>query len=158
VSEEFRVRCAAVGDLAAFLKHRRAMFIELGQADPAKLDAMEAAFFPWAAERMGRGELLIWLAESDSGTSAASAGLLIRDWVPQPSDLSCRRAHVLNVYTAPVYRRRGLARRLMETLVAWSRENGINSVTLRPTDVGRDLYLSLGFVHDEFMIKRISHD
>jgi GNAT superfamily N-acetyltransferase len=158
VSKEFRIRCAAINDLPAFIKHRRAMFIELGQTDPARLDAMETAFRPWVTERLARSEFLIWLAEDDDGAAAASAALWIQDWVPQPSDLSGRRAHVLNIYTAPLYRRHGLARRLMETLMVWCRENRINSVTLRPSDAGRDLYLSLGFKHDEFMIKRVSDD
>jgi GNAT superfamily N-acetyltransferase len=155
---EIRIRCGSADDFPAFLRHRRAMFIELGQDDPAKLDAMEAAFCPWAWERMQRGEFLLWLAEDADGTAAASAALWIRDWVPQPVDLSGRRAHVLNIYTAPAFRRQGLARRLMETLLAWCRENAIRSVTLRPSDAGRELYGSLGFVHDEFMIKRFPGD
>jgi GNAT superfamily N-acetyltransferase len=155
---DIRIRCASAADLPAFLKHRRALFIELGQDDSAKLDAMEAAFFPWAVERMRRGELILWLAEESGGTAAASATLWIRDWVPQPVDLSGRRAHVLNVYTAPAFRRQGLARRLMDTLLAWCRDNTIRSVTLRPTDAGRELYRSLGFEHDEFMMKRLPGD
>ena len=55
------------------------------------------------------------------------------------------RALVLNVYTEPEFRRQGIARRMMETVIAWCREQGLRSVSLHASDFGRALYEDLGF-------------
>jgi len=49
------------------------------------------------------------------------------------------------MYTEPEYRRQGLARRLMEAMVAWCRAERMTSVYLHASDDGRALYESLGF-------------
>ena len=54
-------------------------------------------------------------------------------------------AHVNAVYVKPALRRQGIARRLMELAVAWSRERGCSRVRLRTSEDGRALYESLGF-------------
>jgi GNAT superfamily N-acetyltransferase len=55
------------------------------------------------------------------------------------------RANILNVYTRPESRRKGLARRLVETALEWCRANGISTVILHASDAGRPLYASMGF-------------
>jgi len=53
---------------------------------------------------------------------------------------------VINVYTEPESRKLGLARRLMEALIDWSREAGIERIALHASPYGRPLYDSLGFI------------
>lgn len=50
------------------------------------------------------------------------------------------------VLTRPEYRRQGLARRLMEDVIAIAEHRGIHTLKLDATDEGRPLYESLGFV------------
>ncbi len=57
------------------------------------------------------------------------------------------------VLTAPEYRGRGFARRLMEHALEFLRGRGVASVKLDATDMGRPLYLKLGF-EDECLIER----
>jgi GNAT superfamily N-acetyltransferase len=65
---------------------------------------------------------------------------------PREDDVAApRRAWVLNVYTEPDFRRRGLARRVMETIAAWCAAQGLSRVFLHASDAGRPLYESLGF-------------
>ena len=49
------------------------------------------------------------------------------------------------MYTEPDFRRQGLARRVLETMLAWCREQEIVRVYLHASDEGRPLYESLGF-------------
>jgi GNAT superfamily N-acetyltransferase len=58
---------------------------------------------------------------------------------------SPRRGNILNVYTAKTFRRRGLARWLMEAVLLWCRQNGIDTVILHASPAGKSLYESLGF-------------
>ena len=57
------------------------------------------------------------------------------------------------VLTLPEYRRRGLARRLMERSLEYCEQRRVACVKLDATDLGRPLYLDLGFV-DEQPIER----
>jgi|YNPMSStandDraft_1061717.scaffolds.fasta_scaffold00711_4 ribosomal protein S18 acetylase RimI-like enzyme len=57
------------------------------------------------------------------------------------------------VLTAPEYRGRGFARRLMEVALAYARARGVAWIKLDATDMGRPLYQSLGF-QDEGIVER----
>ena len=57
------------------------------------------------------------------------------------------------VLVLPDYRRRGIARALMEHCVAWCRARRIACIRLDATDMGRPLYAALGF-EDEQPIER----
>jgi len=57
------------------------------------------------------------------------------------------------VLTDPNYRRRGLARRLMEHCIEYSEQRGIDWIKLDATEMGRPLYARLGF-EDECGIER----
>ncbi len=61
------------------------------------------------------------------------------------------------VLVLPEYRRRGIARRLMEHALGWCGEKGVKTVKLDATDMGRPLYASLGF-EDEEPIERWGRD
>jgi GNAT superfamily N-acetyltransferase len=51
----------------------------------------------------------------------------------------------MNVFTEPEYRRLGLARRLMVTMLDWLRQEKFGTVSLHASEYGRSLYESLGF-------------
>lgn len=58
--------------------------------------------------------------------------------------------HITNLATHPQYRRQGVARKLMDELIAASKERGIRYLTLevrRTNNEAQELYQKLGFVH-----------
>lgn len=141
----YSIRQAITRDAPIIVAHRRAMFNEMGYRDEQALDQMSAAFEPWLVARMESGEYLAWFAVSSDGIVAAGLGLWLMDWPPHMIGPGARRGNILNVYTEPHARRQGLARRLMETSVAWCRNNRIRAVILHASPDGRPLYESLGF-------------
>lgn len=143
--DEFFVRVATVADAAIITAHRRAMFEDMRVRTLADLDAMDAQFGPWVADALARDKYLGWFVTTEQGKIVAGAGMSIDDFPATPRDQTGRRAYVMNVYTDPQYRHQGLARRLMQTILAWCRANGIHSVALQASDAGRPLYESLGF-------------
>lgn len=85
-------------------------------------------------------------------TPVACATLCYKRCIPTPGHPSGKRAHLMNVYTAPDYRRRGLARRLLTLLHCEAEKRGATEITLDATDVGRKLYESMGYAaSDEAM-------
>ncbi len=146
------IREATPADIPEILRQRRGMYIDMNYKDAAALDAMAKLTAAYLAEAMTEGSFRAWLAcepgnnnDNDNARAVAGGALVVSPWPAHPYDLECRRATILNVYTDPAYRRRGLARRLMQTMIDWCRREGFARVTLHASDDGRHLYQSLGF-------------
>ena len=56
-----------------------------------------------------------------------------------------RRAHLMNVYTKPDYRRKGISKKMVEMIIDEAKENGVTEISLDATEMGRTLYETLGF-------------
>jgi GNAT superfamily N-acetyltransferase len=144
-AQDFSIRRATAADTSIITMHRRAMFEDMRVGTRADHDAMDVQFGPWVRSALERGIYIGWFVETDQGKIVAGAGLSVDDSPATPRDQTGRRSYVMNVYTDPGYRHRGLARRLMGTILDWCRSNGIHTIGLHASDEGRPLYESLGF-------------
>jgi GNAT superfamily N-acetyltransferase len=99
---------------------------------------------------LARGGYDAWFAEAD-GTPVACVILMVWELHPNGRELHRRRGLVTGVYTQPAYRRQGIARRLMELLLARARELGVHRLILWASDMGRPLYEELGFMASRAM-------
>jgi ribosomal protein S18 acetylase RimI-like enzyme len=144
MSETLVIQRATTDDVARITAHRRLMFLEEIPGDLSKLDESLLLFAPWLHERIASGEY-IGLMAMDGETLAASAGLWKMPFPPGPLSQIEARAYILNVYTDPAYRRRGLARRLVSSLLEEARALNLNVVELHASNAGRPVYEGLGF-------------
>jgi ribosomal protein S18 acetylase RimI-like enzyme len=100
---------------------------------------------PWTKNMILAGKYAGWIT-SDGERPVASAGLLVLDWPPHPLDPSGEhRGYMLNVFTEPEYRGRGLARALVELCLAEAKGRSIRIVALHSSDAGRPIYDAYGF-------------
>ena len=76
--------------------------------------------------KMVSGEYLAWLAVTDAGITVAGAGLWLMDWPAHMLGSSPCRGNILNVYTEPEFRRRGLGRKLTGVALDWCKNNRID--------------------------------
>ena len=143
--EEIVIREAGPADITEIVRHRRRLYEELVERDARALEAMQASTSAFLEQALPAGIFRGWLAEGGAGRVVAGGGMMIVPWLSRPADPAPRRAWILNVYTDPEYRRRGIARRLMQTMIEWCRQAGFQSVALHSSDAGRPLYQSLGF-------------
>lgn len=143
------LREATVADAAVLAHHRAAMFREIESLDEAGTARVRDATAAWLASAMPRGEYRAWVAEAD-GAVVAGVGLHLRPILPRldarGSLLPEVYGHVVNVYTEPPWRRRGIAERLMRRLLDDTRPLHGRGITLHASDDGRPLYEKLGFV------------
>lgn len=65
--------------------------------------------------------------------------------MPTYHNPSGKKAYIMNMYTRPDYRRRGIAYRVLELLTAEAEMRQIDAVTLEATAAGRPLYEAFGF-------------
>ena len=83
-----------------------------------------------------------WFAVDETGDVLGLVGALVGE--AHRSDVE-----LVSMWTAPMARRLGVGRQLVDTTIAWARERGAASVSLwvtRGNDPARRLYESMGFV------------
>jgi len=145
MTRDITLRMAGVDDTSIIVHHRRAMFTDMGYADIASLDAMDSAFAPYVRRAIADGSYRGWLAVTSEGHVAAGGGLILHEWLATPRNADTQRAYILNMYTEPEYRKRGIARRIMNAILDFCRAEGLHSVSLHASEFGRPLYVSIGF-------------
>jgi GNAT superfamily N-acetyltransferase len=143
-SAHITIREATLSDIAEILRQRRGMYEDMNYKDPVLLDAMLSVTTDYLTKAIAQGTFRGWLAEAGSRIVAGGA-IVVSPWPAHPYDLDCRRATILNVYTYPEFRRQGIARQLMQTMIAWCKKESLARVDLHASEDGRHLYESLGF-------------
>jgi GNAT superfamily N-acetyltransferase len=151
----FHIRQAVFADRPTIARHRVSLFHEIDLVSLAQLDVLQDATVAYLADAMPAGQYVGWLATPAVTPErvVAGCGVLVRNVAPFPMRWADgeegiaggRQVLVVNVYTEPEFRRLGLARRLLTTMLDWARLNGVDSVILHATDAARPLYASLGF-------------
>jgi GNAT superfamily N-acetyltransferase len=147
------IRLATTSDIDVIARHRVRMFEDMGTLPPEHVPRMVERTRRFLERAIPAGEYVGWLASPREHPDAisAGAGLQRRTVLPFPPGGAGREALVINVYTEPAFRRLGLARAVMEALIAWSREAGIERLALHASPYGRSLYADLGFVETNEM-------
>jgi GNAT superfamily N-acetyltransferase len=144
MTSDVSIREATVDDIPELLRHRRGMYEDMGNDDQASLAVMVDTSRYYLREAMANGTLHAWVAEVE-GRVIGGGLIIVSPWLSHPYDRQCRQATVLNMYVEPEFRRRGIARRLMQTMIDWCRNEGFINVSLHASKFGRPLYESLGF-------------
>ena len=141
------IRPTSPADLEEILLHRRHMFYDMGHCDEAALNVMIKTSRPFMKRYLEEGSYRGWFAIAPDGKVAAGSGLILTPLVSGPfSPDQAYRAYLLNVYTYPEFRRRGLARLLTQEAIDWCRNHNFKILWLHASDFGRSIYESLGFV------------
>jgi GNAT superfamily N-acetyltransferase len=151
VSGGISIRQATVADIPELVRLRRVMFEAMGFDDPAQLDAADISAESYFSLAIPADEFLGWLAVTDSGQVVATGGVVIDQHPPGPLNLSGKCGYIMNLVTLPAYQRRGIARRIMQVMLAWLKDRGVQRVTLHTSDFGKSLYQELGFVESNEM-------
>ena len=138
------IREGTTADIPEIARQRRRMCEDMNYTDFDVLSAMVNATAGYLKKAIPEGSFRSWLA-CDNGRVVAGGAIVISAWPAHAYDLECRRATILNVYTEPEYRRRGIARQIMKTMIDWCKQEGFARVSLHASEHGRPLYESLGF-------------
>jgi GNAT superfamily N-acetyltransferase len=150
--EDFHVRLATANDAEIIGWHRARMFGDMGEIPPHLFDEFRATSRDRVRELLGSGEYVGWLASPADNPKkiVAGAGAQLRRVLPHPAGEHAfaegRQAVIINVFTEPEWRRKGLAALLLEHIIQWSREQKLDRLLLHASEQGRVLYERLGFV------------
>ena len=144
-SGDITMRRATPRDCDIILHHRRSMFEEMKEGTSDDLDQTVQIARPWLITALANGSYQGWIAENSHRRVVAGAGIVILSWPASPKNLENRRALIVNVYTEPDFRGRGLARQLMLTALGWLKGQGFRMAALHASEAGKHLYETLGF-------------
>ncbi len=152
--QAFVIRRAGVADADVIARHRADMFRDMGQLSDEWRPVLMAHTANVLRTDLESGEYVGWLASpaADPATIVGGGGALLRRRLARIAGSGAYatlapglEALIVNVYTEPEWRRRGVARRIVEEIVAWARANGRDTIVLHASQDGRGLYESIGF-------------
>lgn len=139
------IRKATLEDIPALCELRKLQLIDEGY-DPAvgNMDAELDAFF---RKYLADGSLVEWVAE-EKGEIIATGAVMFYEFPPIFFDPQSIRGYVTNMYTAPAYRRQGVATKMLELVAAEARERHVGFLWLGASKLGRPVYEKFGFKED----------
>ncbi len=157
----FDIRLATVADAALIARQRALMFQEMGLVPEPIFDSYRTRCEKRLREQLATGEYIGWLASPQQSPEeiVAGAGAQLRRVLPHPAEFfdgkigiaEGRHAIIVNVFTEPGWRRRGVAKLLLEQLIAWARTERLDRLVLHASDEGRALYEKMGFIQTNEM-------
>lgn len=113
-------------------------------ADDVDMSAVENESREYYKHALESGEHIAYLVYDDD-TFIGAGGVSFFQVMPTYHNPGGRKAYIMNMYTAQQYRRKGIAFKTLDLLVAAAREKGILQISLEATESGRPLYEKYGF-------------
>lgn len=82
----------------------------------------------------------------DGDRFVGAGGVSFFQVMPTYHNPSGKKAYIMNMYTNPEYRRKGIAYKTLDMLIRDTKSKGITAISLEATAMGRPLYERYGFI------------
>ncbi len=140
------IRRATLADLETLVALRFGLFRDLGRSlDAAGTVALGAAMRAYFTKELPPERFIGWLACDDEGAPIGCGGFVFVRRPPQAGDLSGCEGYIMNMYTEPAWRGRGVASLLVRAILDFARAAGVQQVNLHASAQGRPVYERAGF-------------
>lgn len=145
---EILFRKLTVDDLDEFIQLRINQLQEEGAAPAVDLKPYLHEYY---LKHLKDGTFVSWLA-ADGQRIVATSGISFIERPPYYSNPSGKIGILSSMYTLKEYRRKGIARKLLDMVIKEARDYGCGAVQITASDMGVLLYSSYGFKkHHNFM-------
>lgn len=136
---------ATIADLDELVRTRIVVLRAANKlADDVDMSVVEKESREYYKRALESGEHIAYLVY-DQDTFIGAGGVSFFQVMPTYHNPSGRKAYIMNMYTVPEYRRKGIAFKTLDLLVAAAKERGISQISLEATESGRPLYEKYGF-------------
>lgn len=143
---EFNLFSAGPDDVELLVAHRLSMLQEVHPELGTKIEESGEWIREWIKKRLAEGSLIGLIAKkAKDGKVAGSGCIWLRDEQPRPTNPRMVAPYLMSMYTAPQFRRKGVARLIVQSALKWCKERGYERVSLHASEAGRPLYEGLGF-------------
>ena len=117
-----------------------------GKDAPKDVD-LKSALFDYYHKHMADGTFVSWIA-MDGDTIVGTSGMSFVEKPPYYTCPSGKLGLLSSMFTNPEYRRKGIAKELLDRVVGEARNYGCGSVHITASDMGVKLYTAYGFKHN----------
>jgi GNAT superfamily N-acetyltransferase len=139
------IRRATLADVEPLARLRLSLLREMGSVrDESQEGPLLDALRGYLRRKMATDEFLAWVAEAEEQVVAIS-GLVFFERPPDASNLAGLDAYLMNMYTLPAWRGRGLASALLDEIIGFVRTTPARRIWLHATAAGRPIYENAGF-------------
>ena len=134
-------RLSTIEDIPVLIDLRKKQLVDEGQSSDVDMDQELTEFFN---KHFADNTLIEWMAEDD-GKIVATAAVMLIEFPPAFTNPSGIKGYITNMYTDPKYRGRGMAKELLNKVLAEARDIGVKNILLAASDMGKPVYRKVGF-------------
>ena len=155
MKEIYRYKKATIEDIDELVRTRIIVLRAANKlSDDVDMSLVEKESYEYYMRALETGEHIAYLVYNN-GTFIGAGGVSFYQVMPTYHNPTGRKAYIMNMYTAPEYRRQGIAFHKLDLLVKDAWEQGVSQIALEATEMGQPLYEKYGFVkmEDEMELK-----
>lgn len=143
---ELLYKKATIEDIGILTKTRIEVLRAANQlSDDADMSEVEKQSYEYFSKALRDGSHTAYLV-FDGKNFIGAGGVSYYRVMPTYHNPSGNKAYIMNMYTSPKYRRKGIAYKTLDLLVRDAKSRGVNVILLEATEMGRPLYEKYGFV------------
>lgn len=147
IGKEIAYRRATLGDVPALVDYRVRFLNELHRhPENDETKAVRKSLLEYFTKAIPSGDFIAWVAEFDGGIIATSGMVVWQKPAIYGGVESGRLGYILNIYTIPEARRKGIATRLLNELIKEAISLGLKYLHLHASKDGESIYRKAGFV------------
>ena len=143
------LRLATTDDMEILIDLRKRLLVEEGQTVSSNIDEELRNFFE---KQLNSGQFVQWIIEEDKNV-LATGGIQFISFPPSYSNSTGIRGYILNMYTTPESRGRGLSKQLVESIFAEAQGRNVHHIFLISSPMGKPLYKKIGFKENDIYME-----
>ncbi|MEK4082076.1 GNAT family N-acetyltransferase [Solibacillus sp. FSL K6-1126] len=143
------LRLATTDDMEILIDLRKRLLVEEGQTVSSNIDEELRNFFE---KQLNSGQFVQWIIEEDKNV-LATGGIQFISFPPSYSNSTGIRGYILNMYTTPESRGRGLAKQLVERIFKEAQGRNVHHIFLISSPMGKPLYKKIGFKENDIYME-----
>ena len=155
MAKNYEYKKATIADIDELVRTRIIVLRTANKlSNDVDMSLVEKESYEYYKSALETGEHIAYLVY-DNETFIGAGGVSFYKVMPTYHNPTGKKAYIMNVYTAPGYRRQGIAFHTLDLLVKDAKEQDMLQIALEATDMGRHLYERYGFVkmEDEMELK-----
>lgn len=153
--ERFEYKRATMEDIDELVRTRIIVLRAANKlSDDVDMSTVEKESYAYYKRALETGEHIAYLVY-DNRKFIGVGGVSFYQVMPTYHNSTGKKAYIMNMYTAPEYRRQGIAIHTLDLLVKNAKKQGVSQIALDATAMGRSLYERYGFMkmEDEMELK-----